>query len=348
MPNRRTLLWITFVLVGLSMWALIEGSGIPREIVELEPGAERSDESLYQRTADRVADGDGYYGAAVAEQSAAGYPVSPPPTLRLPTTTWLVAGLGPLAPWLLRVLIVASAAVAMIRLERLAPTRIEWVAATLTFAATVGVLAHPRAVLLAEAWAMCLLALGVLLWRRGRPLPSILLVLVATCFRELVAAALVVMALCAWRRDRREAAAWVAATTAFLLVYAAHWVAAARAARGVDAVATPGWLWLGGWPQVIDTVQFSSILRPLPFEVAVVVVPLALLGWCVVRGDLPRHVLAISVVYMTVFMVAGRPDTAYWGRLYAALLLPGLAFAPRAIALLIRGAERHCPVDESS
>ncbi len=344
MTDRRFVALVTVALVVLSAWAIVAGSGIPRVIVDLDAGAARSDESLYERTAERVAEGEYYYAVAVDEQAAAHYPTSPPPAIRLPTTTVTVAALGDAAPWALRGLLVLTAIVAMLRFERIAPTRIEWLLSTLLLAGSIGMLAHPRAALLAEAWAIALILLSLLLHRPGRYVPSVLLGLMALCFRELAVPFLLVMAACAWRRDRKESFAWLSAVATFAVLYAAHWAAAARAARDIASVESPGWLWFGGWPHVVDTFSFSSLLRTLPYEVSVVVLPLSILGWLVVRGDYRNHVLALSAVFMAIFLFAGRPDTAYWGRLYVPLLFPGLAFAPRAIAILVRG-ERPTHVD---
>ena len=49
---------------------------------------------LYDRIAERVAAGDSYYRAAVEEQRAGNFPVSPASTVRLPTLALLNAWLG--------------------------------------------------------------------------------------------------------------------------------------------------------------------------------------------------------------------------------------------------------------
>lgn len=344
MPPRRVLALAALLLVVLSAWALAAGSSIPEAIVDLDAGASQSDESLYDVIAERVRGGEGYYEAAVGAQSDAGYPTSPAPTIRLPTTTWVVALLGGLAPWALRILIVVTALVAMVRFERLAHTRGEWLASTLLLTAGIGVFAHPRAAVVSEAWVSCLLVLSVLVHRPGRFRLSVVLGFVAVCFRELAFPYLVVMALLAWRRDRKETRAWLAATVVFGALYAVHAVLASREADGITSVQSPSWLAFGGWPYVVDTFGFSSILRPLPYEVWVVLLALAVLGWVQVSGTYRNHVLAAGIVFMAIFLVAGRPDTAYWGRLYFAWIIPGLAFAPRAVANLLSLAKVPTPM----
>lgn len=336
MSTRRILTLAAAALLALSIWAFISGSDIPREIVNLEAGAERSDESLYELIAHRVERGEGYYSAAAEQQDAVGYPTSPP-TIRLPSTTWIYVIFGQMTPWVLRGLLTVVCVVGMLRFEKLSPTRAEWLASTLLLAGSIGIFAHPRAVLVSEAWAVCLILLSLLLHRPTRYGPSVALGLLAACFRELALPYLFVMGLCAWRRNRKESTAWFASAVAFGGIYATHWSAALEAAQGLDSATSPGWLWFGGWPHVVDTFGFSSFLRQFPYEASVIVLPLTVLGWVVVSGGLRNHVLAVSGAFMLIFLFAGRPDTAYWGRLYVPLLMPGLAFAPRAIHLLIRG-----------
>ncbi|WP_313405130.1 hypothetical protein [Aeromicrobium sp.] len=335
MSRRRVLALTTLVLSLLSLWALAVGSSIPAPIVDLEASASLSDESLYDVVIERVKTGESYYRAAADAQADAGYPTSPPPTIRLPTTTWLVALLGDWAPWVLRGLIIMTALVAMVRFERLAPTRAEWLVSTLALAAGIGVFAHPRAVVLSEAWVACLLALSLLLHRPGRYRLSVALGFVAVCFRELAVPYLVVMAFLAWRRDRRESWAWAVALLVFSVFYAIHWVLGSRAAAGQTSVKSPSWLEFGGWPYVVDTFGFSSVLRPLPYEVWVAALALALLGWAGMAGHYRDRVLVLAVGFMAIFLFVGRPDTAYWGRLYFAWVIPGLAFAPRAVKDLV-------------
>lgn len=336
-PRRRLLVVMALVLLALSAWALVAGSTIPPQLGDLDPQAVRSDETLYETIAERVRDGDSYYTAAVEEQRSAGYPTSPAMTIRPPATTWVVAYLGPAAPWVLRSLVLLAAVATMLRLEHVAPTRAEWFAGSLLAAASLGVFAHPRAVVLAEAWCACLLVLSLALHGLGRRRWAVVVGLAAVLFRELAVPYLVVMAVLAWRRDRREAAGWLMATGVFVLAYAAHVVAATEAASGASAISSPSWLAFGGWPYVVDTFGFASVLRPLPFGVWVVLLALSLWGWAArLEDDHARRVLAVCAVFLAIFLVAGRPDTAYWGRLYVAWLLPGLAFAPRAVALALR------------
>ena len=77
--------------------------------------------------------------------------------------------------------------------------------------------------------------------------------------------------------------------------------------------------------------------------VAAVAVPLGLFGWAQVGGVADRA-LATCLAFAGLFLVFGRPDNTYWGLLFGALLLTGLAFVPRGVAQLhaaLRGRHRY-------
>lgn len=347
-PASRLLLVVAAVLVALTVWALLAGTSV----VDVPRASEDdSDLALYEQIADRVRAGEGYYAAAVAEQASNDYPTSPPPTIRLPTVTFLAVVLGDGTVWVLRALLALFALGVMLRLERIAPTRLEWILATLLGAVGLGMFAATDATYFSEAWALALMGLSLVVHRRGRWLPAVALGVAAVLFRELAAPYLVVMGLVAWRRHRREALTWWAGAVAFLPVYAVHWAAASRAAEANRVVGSDGWLAFGGWPYVVDTFRACSILTVAPYAVAALALAGALAGWWAVRGDYRTHVLATSIGFAALFLVAGRPDTVYWGCLYAPLLVPGLVFLPRFVAqtfgVIVRerrgGAAAHRP-----
>ncbi|MBC9226351.1 hypothetical protein GL325_08465 [Aeromicrobium sp. 636] len=325
----------------LSVWALAVGSSIPEVPAGSGTHEGQGDLALYERIETRVADGESYYRAAVDEQAADGYPTSPPPTVRLPTVTivWLVA--GEWTPWLLRLLVALSVVAVMLRFERIAPAKPEWIASTLLFVATTGLFLHPSAGYFAEAWAVCLIVLSLAVHRAGRWRLSMILGLTAVLFRELAGPYLVVMGVMAWRRNRREAYGWFAGAAAFCALYGVHWQLADRAAAMVGKVSSDPWVTFGGWPYVVDTVRFSSVLRAFPYWVSVIVVAAAVVGWVAARGPFRDRVLAISFTFIAIFMIAGRPNTAYWGTLYVPLLVPALIFVPRAACRAVAAAWRR-------
>lgn len=331
--SRRRVVAAAAVLLALTMWALVSGSSIPDELIHFKGDDTTGDLALYERIIERVEDGEGYYLAAVDEQFGRNYPTSPPTAIRLPTMSYLNIFLGSLAPFLLPMLVLLAVVMTMIRLEKFAPSRVEWYFSILLAAAFLGIYAHGSALFLQEAWAMIFMALAILWHRPGRYRTAVVLGFLAACFRELSGPFLVIMGLLAWRRDRRESLTWFAAAAVYLALYSIHWLLASQAAAGTSHRASPGWVTFGGWPYVVDTARFSSAARTLPFWISAVLVALALLGWILIRTEYGTKVLAVTLGFMAVFMIAGRPNTAYWGHLYVALLLPGLAFAPRAVAL---------------
>ena len=65
------------------------------------------------------------------------------------------------------------------------------------------------------------------------------------------------------------------------------------------------------------------------------IVPLALFGW-LFAGRLGQLVLATCGAFIAGFLVIGRSNNTYWGLLFAAELVAGLAFAPRGLATTVR------------
>lgn len=337
---RRVLLASAAVLLALTVWALTVGSSIPDEFIYDDGEEVTGDLALYDRIVDRVNAGENYYTVAVDEQLAGNYPTSPPTAIRLPTMTYLMVAFGSWTPNLMRILLIGAAILMMVRFEKFAPSKIEWWAAVLLGAAAIGLYAHPLAAQLHEAWAVILMMWAALMHRPDRYWPSVILGFAAVCFRELAGPFLVIMGLLAWRRDRRESLTWFASALIFLAGYAVHWVLASNATAASVDRPSQGWISWGGWPHVVDTFKFSSIVRTLPLWVSAILVMLALLGWLALRNAYATTALTVTLGFMALFMVAGRPNTAYWGHLYVAFLLPGLAFAPRAALMLVRGLPR--------
>jgi hypothetical protein len=315
-------------LAALLGWGLaVAGGGTPAVPQSSGPG----DVELYQRVAARVASGEGYYPAAVAEQFAGGYPTTPAVVVRLPTLTWIHVVLGATGASVALVgLGVAALAAMAVRLDRDGARRAEWAGALLLIGANIAVLATGPVSWFSEAWAGVLLLLALAVHGERRWWPSVALGLAAACLRELALPFLLVMAVLAWPRRRREAMAWLGAIGAFLVIYLLH-ALAVQAAQPPAPVASNGWLAAGGWPFVLASVSTGSVLATAPLWVAACLVPFALLGW-LFAGALSRPALATCLLFMVAFLVVGRPDNAYWGLLYAPVLLVGLAFSPRALA----------------
>jgi len=142
--------------------------------------------------------------------------------------------------------------------------------------------------------------------------------------------------------NRREAAGWVGAAAIVLALLALHWSRVAQVALPSD-VTSPGWLALGGWRFDLALARQSSLLLALPAWVSALAAPLALLGWAGRAGGYAGRTAAMLLVWMSAFLLIGRPDNVYWGFLFAPILPIGLAFAPSALADLVHAlrAGRH-------
>jgi len=108
----------------------------------------------------------------------------------------------------------------------------------------------------------------------------------------------------------------------------------------------PSWLalrGLGGW---LSNVVLSSNLRFLPHWLAGPLVVLMVLGFAGWRSRLGAFTTLLFLGYGLLFMIAGRNDNFYWGAVIAPGMFVGLAFAPMALAGLVRaglGSGRAAP-----
>jgi hypothetical protein len=327
--SRPTALAVLVALVAVIGWGLAAGERVPERLVETDEN--QTDGALYEAIVDRMTDGAGYYAAVAAEQPSRGYPTSPTMTVREPVLAWVTAAVGPSASLAVVVLLAAVVLVlAMVRLEKIAGSRAEWYAATVLTATGLMYVCLAGGVWSHEVVAGLLVALGAFSVGARRWWVAPVAVTAAAAVRELAAPVLAVLAVLAWRRgERREAAAYVAGLAAWAAFYLWHvW----QVRRSVPPSDEPsgGWLDVGGWPFVLNATVFSTPLSLLPFAVAAIVVPLALLGW-VHHARRALTVVAVLVTFVLALGVVGRPNNLYWGAMYGVLVLPGLALAPRAV-----------------
>jgi hypothetical protein len=186
-----------------------------------------------------------------------------------------------------------------------------------------------------EAWAGALIMLAIGLRGGKHWWPAVVVGFAAACFRELALPFLLVMAAVSWhQRRRRESAGWLAAVGVFCALLALH-AFAVQAAQPRDPLASQGWIRFGGWSFVLNAVATSSVLWILPWVTVAFIVPLALFGW-LFAGRLGQLVLATCGLFIAGFLVIGRSSNTYWGLLFAAVLVAGLAFAPRGLVTTVR------------
>ena len=325
----------------LIMWGAIAGQSVRETPASANP--EESDFFLYVAIAERVVDGESYYEAAVKEQELRGYPVSPASTIRTPTTTLLVTSLGPkVAFGVMLTLISIVLIMSIVAFERISQTRMQWWASILLLAAAISLFAQ-SAVYFQETWALLFMYLSLHTRKRSATL-AIGFAVLAFAFRELALPFLFAMALFEFiNRNKKTAFGWVAAAAMCLGSYLFHVAAVNRAveAFGIGTVIeSDGWFALGGWPFIVGSVRSVTALSALPLWVSVLIVPLSLLGWSMLKSETGARFTFAILGFVLPFLFIGRPNNNYWGLLYAALLLPGLAFSWPALKSLVLSATR--------
>ncbi|WP_313405133.1 hypothetical protein [Aeromicrobium sp.] len=331
----RSLLVVVAILI---LWALVIGSRVTNQSDQGDP--QTTDLRLYQSIAARVEGGEPYYRAAVAEQLAQGYPVDPSVTVRLPTTTLVNTVMGERGAQLLMLALgVVAAWCALVRFEHAARSRAEWAGAMLLLVGAIAVPLAPGGTLFSESWASLLLLLAALVGPRRHPWVTLGLVVAAVLFREMALIFIGPTVIMLWVGGHRRAAlAWLGFAMAFVggyfLVHEGLVQEAVALSQADSVRESEGWVRFGGWPLVVDYVRRITLLNLLPYWVAAVLVPMAALGLVLRRSPTTTAMAVGASGFMVAFMVIGRTNTAYWGLLYAPLVLAGLAFAPRALVTL--------------
>jgi hypothetical protein len=195
-----------------------------------------------------------------------------------------------------------------------------------------------------ELWSGVLIGLSVCAYGTSRPRLGVAAGLAALFFRELAAPyCALCLALALWRRQRAEAALWLAGLAAYAVFFAAH-ANAVLALLGPDETAhEQGWVRFGGTAFVLSTCQMSAWLLLLPQWVTAVYFMLSLVGlagWHAPAGE--RIGLAVAL-YVALFSIVGQPFNQYWGSMFAPLLCFGVARAPASLAALWRAAGAPVP-----
>lgn len=339
--GRTTARLLLVLFVGLILWGALAGSQVPDGFVQHTDA--KTDAGLYRAIAHRVADGDNYYAVVAVEQPARGFPTSPAMTVREPTLAWLAGALSPRGAYVL-LLVLAGVALTLTLMcfDTLARSRLEWVLGSVIASATIANLCLPANMWSHDVWAGMLIYIGALASTRKWFVIAMLSMLAACLIRELALPAAVAVGAMSWSAGgRRTRAAWGAALLGFAVFYLWHVHEVGQIPT--SPVTSPGWVAFHGWPFVVNATWFSTLLSNWPVLVAAIVTPCALLGWIMHASVHARAVAMVLVVYVVAFSVIGRSNNLYWGALFGALLLPGLAFAPRALVTLIRSSATDRP-----
>jgi len=308
-------------------------------------GRAKGDMALYARIHARVAAGEGYYAAALAEQRAGNYPTRPFVAVRLPTLAMVQAAVGPDGVrWLAMALVAAAIAALWWRDVPLASVGERLIASAL-LAAGGGAAFSPVAGYDHDFIAGVLLTLALLAWRPARWWPALIAAAAALAVREL-AAPFVLLWLAVALADRRwrQAAAVTAVLALFLAGVILHGQAVA-AARLPGDLASQGWQAMAGYALPLSALGKLTGLRFLPPALAAPLAILPLAGWAGLGGRLGLFASLWFVGLATMMALFARPANDYWVELALPAYAIGLAFAPRAVGELLQraalGSERQ-------
>lgn len=328
--SRRGALAVFALVVGLL--ALAAAPYHPRQVAHhARPGD--TDRQLYRDIEARVEHGQDYYAAALAEHRAHGAPTHPAMAIREPTLTSIIVGLGGEKPARVALITLALAAAGLTwwtllqmglgGLARLSAVGLQLIAMGHCFAPG-GVYSH-------ESWAALLIVASLATYRLGFVPLAFAAALAACLVRELAFPYVLAMAaFAALERRWRELVGWALVAALFAGLYFEHALLAANAPLSTDQD-SPGWLWLGGWPFVVEATRNNFLLILFPAWVAGLVAALSLLGLVGARDPWLSRISLIVGGYMAAFMFIGRPDNGAWGLLYAPLLPFGMIYAPAAL-----------------
>jgi hypothetical protein len=312
------------------------------------------DYALYLNIVRRVRSGEPYEVAAVTEQRrqrSAGFPLRPFFVVRPPLRAHLLAALPDehSADHLLAVLGVCTFGCWLLKLTREGEPIPNWLACALGLAAGLApMIIRPAAGMFHEAWAGVLIAVSLALRSEKRFAAAVAVGLLVALIREFAMPYLLVMAIAAaWERRGAEALGFATALFASLIALAAHAHLVLSLTTTRD-LASPGWMWIGGWGFALSTAQWNIIVTLVGGWTAAALVPLAVIGAVGRKGATGLRLAALIIGYSLGFLVIGRPENAYWGLVISPLMGLSMGFGAAALADLLRGvnpyrAEYHPP-----
>lgn len=295
------------------------------------------DLALYDRIIARIASGENYYTAAIAEQRAGDYPVRPGLAVRLPTLALIHAAISEDALQAIAILLLGATGWAWWRRFSDEPggARYRIYAAALVVLGGSTVLNRYYFVL-HEIWTGMLIALSLGLHRPGRYGWALAVAALALALREHALPYVLLMgAMALWRRDWREGAAWAVLTAIFAIGLALHLQVVAALVTPADPQG-PAWLVMDGMRGWLSKIVLASNLRFLPHWIAGPVAVAMVFGWSGWRSPAGTTATFLLLGYALAFMLAGRANNFYWGAVIAPMMFLGLARVPMAAASLIR------------
>jgi hypothetical protein len=296
------------------------------------------DYTLYRDVVARMSAGQDYYAATSAALRAQGRPTAPALVFREPAAALLLTALRTDA--LRWGAVIALAAVAVLALiggvEQVGGSLVRRIAMLMLMATGLLNAASANAPYFHELWAGLLMVVSLGLYRPGRWAPSMGVGVLACLVRELCLPYLLIMAAFAlFERRWREALGWLAGVAVFCGLFAVHLALAQAQIRPGDPTG-PSWLAFGGWPFLLGIAHWNPFLLAAPGPVVAVFLCVAVIGLAGATNPWVQRIAAVVIAYLAAFCIIGRPDNHYWGLLIAPLLPLGLAFAPAALADLVK------------
>jgi hypothetical protein len=287
---------------------------------------------LYAAIAQRVAHGENYYQAAVTEQRARHFPVTPGLAVRLPTFAFLTVWLGREGLIALAALLTLGCILAWWRRMGEEPGgRGHRILAVPLMVGAGAYALNPHYSMLHEVWCGLFITLAFGLHRPGRWWWAWLAAAGALAVRELALPFVLLLgAMALWRRDWREAGAWGVLVLLFGAGLAWHMHEIAPYVLPSDKPG-PAWLvhrGLNGWTA---NLVLSSVLSKVPRWLGPMLALVPLIGWAEWRSPAGVTGLLMHLGYGVFFMLAGRDNNFYWGLMLVPSYAIGLAFLPRAL-----------------
>jgi hypothetical protein len=325
--------WAVLALVAVTIGLLLALvlSRVP--VAVPEDAAAAGDVASYGRIVERMRGGEGYYAAAHEVLVADGYGTRSVFNWRTPAWPVLLSALPPGGGQAVLGVLAGVGLALTYRMLRPAGTAVAGVS-VLAVALSVGVVLAPEAVVFAEVAAGVLILVSVAGYGNRWRWVGFGAALAALFLRELAAPYVLVCVLLSIRgRHWREFGAWCAAGVAYLGYFGWHWWMVLGQLGPMDRAYGADWVAFGGLDFVLATAGFNGLWALGPAWQPAVLLPLGLLGlWAWPQG---RGLVAVGV-YLAAFLVVGKPFNAYWGAVYAPVLMLGLGWVWPAVVGTMR------------
>ncbi|MEO1968741.1 MAG: hypothetical protein ABGW87_08530 [Sphingomonadaceae bacterium] len=332
------------LFLGLSVWNISSLGhrevAQQRDIAHRKAHHESLDKDLYHAINMRVAKGENYYHAALAEQRARHYPTTPFVTVRTPIVAWVSALVGEQG-WRLIAAILWGANL-LVWLAILKPPLRWWErfggAALVGYG---GIIAFAHTVVFShETLAGLFLGLALAL-SRSRVWPiGLILAVVAVAIRELALPFLLLWAVLAVVEGRKREALAVTGGIVLIAIGLAFHAAAVAAARMPGDLVSPPWTGLMGLSLPFYGISETTLLVMLKSWAAGPLCVLPLLGWWGLGGRFGLFASLWYTGFIAFVAIFARQENFYWMAMLVPAYLAGLAFLPRALVDFVSAIRR--------